>query len=520
MVDIVVQVVDERGALPTSQCDVTYNSRNRPATISENGWTLELSYGSGLQREKSVLKNGATTVCTTYFISKDSELEIKPSSTRYIDYIYAEGRIVALHVHNTTANADSLYYVQTDLLGSWDRIVNGNRQVVQRSHFDPWGNRMSATNWPQAQDGSTFAFHRGFTGHEHYDRFGIINMNARLYDPVLGRFFSPDPQVQSPFSTQGYNRYSYCGNNPVMYVDEDGESFLLIAACVGAAIGMYSGGVLANGGEFKPWEWDYSSGRTWGYMLGGAIVGGLSGYAGAAIATSGIPFANTLSLVTSSFINSLGTNFYTGGMTPVSISFGFASYNITDNEWGWIFKFGNKWYENVGYGLGAMANLSDILMWFRPQKVDLVTQHGDKDGGHSSMVKHGTKTCVREKGTYVDPNKIISVGPNPNADGNWSWMDGINNWATYSSDDFTTWRQSIDVNINTIERYAGWLDKLEANGTLIYSWWGSSCVTHTSNALNLSGVFNIGIHPSLLNAQMYLWTRGVRPWTYAFYLNL
>ena len=159
-------------------------------------------------------------------------------------------------------------------------------------------------------------------------------------------------------------------------------------------------------------------------------------------------------------------------------------------------------------------------MGFRPQKVDLVTQHGDKDGGHSSMVKHGTKTCVREKGTYVDPNKIISVGPNPNADGNWSWMDGINNWATYSSDDFTTWRQSMDVNINTIERYAGWLDKLEANGTLIYSWWGSSCVTHTSNALNLSGVFNIGIHPSLLNAQMYLWTRGVRPWTYAFYLNL
>ena len=128
---------------------------------------MELSYGSGLQREKSVLKNGNTPVCTTYFISKDSELEIKPSSTRYIDYIYAEGRIVALHVHNTTANADSLYYVQTDLLGSWDRIVNGNRQVVQRSHFDPWGNRMSATNWTQAQDGSTFAFRRGFTGHEH-----------------------------------------------------------------------------------------------------------------------------------------------------------------------------------------------------------------------------------------------------------------------------------------------------------------------------------------------------------------
>ena len=266
MVDIVVQVVDERGALPTSQCDVTYNSRNRPATISENGWTLELSYGSGLQREKSVLKNGNTPVCTTYFISKDCELEIKPSSTRYIDYIYAEGRIVALHVHNTTANADSLYYVQTGLLGSWDRIVNGNRQVVQRSHFDPWGNRMSATNWTQPQDGSNLAFRRGFTGHEHYDRFGIINMNARLYDPALARFFSPDPQVQSPFSTQGFNRYSYCGNNPVMCTDPDGEFFFLIPL----AAGLINLGIHSQEGHV---------GNFWqglGYFAQGAIGGTLS----------------------------------------------------------------------------------------------------------------------------------------------------------------------------------------------------------------------------------------------------
>lgn len=43
-------------------------------------------------------------------------------------------------------------------------------------------NRMSASDWTLAQDGRNFAFRRGFTGHEHYDRFGIINMNARLYD--------------------------------------------------------------------------------------------------------------------------------------------------------------------------------------------------------------------------------------------------------------------------------------------------------------------------------------------------
>ena len=149
---------------------------------------------------------------------------------------------MALHVHNITANADSLYYVQTDLLGSWDRIVDGSKQVVQSSHFDPWGNRMSASDWTLAQDGTSLAFCRGFTGHEYYDCFGIINMNARLYDPVLGRFFSPDPQVQNPFSTQGFNRYSYCGNNPVMYTDPNGEFFIIDSWILGFIHGFFSTG--------------------------------------------------------------------------------------------------------------------------------------------------------------------------------------------------------------------------------------------------------------------------------------
>ena len=90
----------------------TYNSRNRPATISADGWSLELSYGSGLQREKTVLKQGNSIKRTTYHISKDCELDILPACTcsRYMDYIFADGKIVAIHVHNTAANADSMYY--------------------------------------------------------------------------------------------------------------------------------------------------------------------------------------------------------------------------------------------------------------------------------------------------------------------------------------------------------------------------------------------------------------------------
>lgn len=68
-----------------------------------------------------------------------------------------------------------------------------------------------------------------------------------------------------------------------------------------------------------------------------------------------------------------------------------------------------------------------------------------------------------------------------------------------------------------IEKYANWLNSMEATGTLKYSVELSSCVTHTSLALNYSGIFNIGLHPYLLSAQMALWTNGVRPWTFAYF---
>ncbi|MDH3909681.1 MAG: hypothetical protein OEU09_00195 [Rhodospirillales bacterium] len=63
---------------------------------------------------------------------------------------------------------------------------------------------------------------RGFTGHEHLDKLGLIHMNGRVYDPVLGRFLSADPTVQFPKTTQGFNRYSYVLNNPLSFTDPSG----------------------------------------------------------------------------------------------------------------------------------------------------------------------------------------------------------------------------------------------------------------------------------------------------------
>ena len=58
--------------------------------------------------------------------------------------------------------------------------------------------------------------------HEHYRDFGLINMNGRLYDPLVGRMLSPDIVIQDPEYSQSYNRYSYCFNNPLRFTDPSG----------------------------------------------------------------------------------------------------------------------------------------------------------------------------------------------------------------------------------------------------------------------------------------------------------
>ncbi len=65
---------------------------------------------------------------------------------------------------------------------------------------------------------------RGYTAHLHADGVGLIHMNGRMYDPILARFISADPLIQSPNNLQSLNRYSYVMNNPLSYTDPTGYS--------------------------------------------------------------------------------------------------------------------------------------------------------------------------------------------------------------------------------------------------------------------------------------------------------
>ncbi|KWW24032.1 MAG: NHL/RHS/YD repeat-containing protein, partial [bacterium F082] len=135
--------------ISASQCDVTYNLRNKPTAIAENGYRITLDYDAAGMRRHTRYYQGNTMQKATAKISDVYEFELGSGAQRKLDYIYAEGQLVAVHVKRGTV--DSLYYVMTDHLGSWNKVMDEDKNIVQQTHFDPWGNRMSYTAWNTPQ---------------------------------------------------------------------------------------------------------------------------------------------------------------------------------------------------------------------------------------------------------------------------------------------------------------------------------------------------------------------------------
>ncbi|NDP21874.1 MAG: RHS repeat-associated core domain-containing protein, partial [Paludibacter sp.] len=127
---------------------------------------------------------------------------------------------------------DSLLYTYSDYQGSLIALTDASGNVVERYAYDPWGARRNPTDWTQKDNRTTWIVNRGYTGHEHLDAFGIINMNGRVYDPLTAMFFSPDPYVQAPGNWLNYNRYGYCYGNPFKYTDPSGEFIFTVLAAI------------------------------------------------------------------------------------------------------------------------------------------------------------------------------------------------------------------------------------------------------------------------------------------------
>lgn len=217
----VKKVTNPTGIIPSAFQNIIYNNLERPIQILEGINTYDIQYSYNQERNKTVLKENGVVKQTKYYVGNYEKL-ILNNITYHIHYIHSGGFLTGMVV--TVGSVTNYYAVYTDHLGSIYKITTASGVVVAEYNYDAWGRRRNPTTWDYAGVSIPLPWQqRGYTGHEHLDPFVLINMNARLYDPILGRMLSPDAYNAGNFASQSFNKYTYAGNNPLKYTDPSGN---------------------------------------------------------------------------------------------------------------------------------------------------------------------------------------------------------------------------------------------------------------------------------------------------------
>lgn len=182
-------------------------------------------------------------------------------------YVYEGDRLVSY------GGADFVYDVMgnpTTYRGKAAKWEKGRNLVSYGGHtfaYDAWGTCVVVNN-----DGAEIADanHIGnlnpfrYRGYYYDVETKLYYLKTRYYDPEVGRFMTIDGiEYLDPETINGLNLYAYCGNNPVMAVDPNGNKWWhwLIWAIIIVGLGVAT--ALTGGAA--------------GVILGSAFYGAITG---------------------------------------------------------------------------------------------------------------------------------------------------------------------------------------------------------------------------------------------------
>ncbi|WP_081700033.1 RHS repeat-associated core domain-containing protein [Rhodanobacter sp. OR87] len=124
------------------------------------------------------------------------------------------------------AHAGTVTYVYSDPQGTPLAEADANGTITATFDYRPYGVQALGT----APNGP------GYTGHVNDPDTGLVYMQARYYDPAVGRFVSVDPVGPSAGDVFKLNRFAYANSNPIMVTDPTGRQ---ICNSAGTSPGCY-----------------------------------------------------------------------------------------------------------------------------------------------------------------------------------------------------------------------------------------------------------------------------------------
>lgn len=122
---------------------------------------------------------------------------------------------LALWLLAAVVHAGTVTYVYTDPQGTPLAEANASGTITATYDYTPYGSPVASMGG--SPNGP------GYTGHVNDPETGLVYMQARFYDPAMGRFLSVDPIGPTPHNIFAFNRYTYGSNNPILNIDPDGR---------------------------------------------------------------------------------------------------------------------------------------------------------------------------------------------------------------------------------------------------------------------------------------------------------
>jgi len=189
---------DANGAVVSANgTAIGWRSYDLPGQITHPGGNSSwFEYGPDRARYRQIANAGGVQTETVYAAGGLYERVTSGGVVRERHYIVADGRRVAVHTRQSGTSPTTVYLLE-DQLGGVDGFTSSSGALLTRTSYQPFGARRSgdwlggsptSSEWQQIQATTP----RGYTDHEHLDNLGIVHMNGRVYDPVLGRFLSPE----------------------------------------------------------------------------------------------------------------------------------------------------------------------------------------------------------------------------------------------------------------------------------------------------------------------------------------
>lgn len=207
--------------------EIKYTSFNKVYYVASAGNSLKLGYGADFKRCYYCRKNENNDNVEVYYFNGYYEQSYDKNIVTDKYYVYVNNIAIALIENKSNVSDDMIYYIHHDNLGSIQALTDEKGRLVQEMSYDVWGRRRNSETWKyfEFQADARVKIEYGFCGHEHIDIFEMIDMDGRMYDPIIGRFMSPDPSIQNPDFSQSLNRYAYCLNNPLSLTDPTGYNW-------------------------------------------------------------------------------------------------------------------------------------------------------------------------------------------------------------------------------------------------------------------------------------------------------